>query len=636
MGSCDTPGSAADVSVKGDYAYVADGAAGMKVVDVSDPAHPAVVGGLALPGAARHLTLSEGVLREDFESTSAWTKTAGTLSTDTTHVKHGVGVAEDRRAGRHHSRGPAQQPRLGPLSGQQGLRVLGVPAQRGGAGRERHLAALPEDVSLQRQRPRRTPSTTAYNLTVHDGWNLLRFGPDDWKTTGSPSWSRPIQRLAFSVATPAEVGFEVSFDELRTGATGLRPAFLWTFDDGYDENYDDVLPYLSARGAAATIYVTANRVGTGASWITLPHLQALYDAGWAVGNHTWDHTDLSTLSQAAATAKIRQGYDWLVAHGFTRAARHLAYPYNSPSEASVAAAVDCGVLSARLGDKRNVFLPMDDAYRISSFSFDDASSTVAVWQARIQRAIANGGTIVANCHQFDATSLPHVHGGRRLPRPSRASGARRRRVVGHAWSRRASRRRPAAGRYAYVACGDAGVQVVDVEPAGQPRARRRLQHRRFGRRRRRERRPRRHRGRGARPAGRERRRSRPARSLIGSSLAPGGSLGVCVGGGLAYVAEGSSGLRIVSLAAPVEPGHPGPTCDTAGRRPRRRRPRQSKAYVADGPGGLSVIDVSDPAHPALTARHSVSGEAQALVVFGGNAYVAGGAGGFQVVPLGAQ
>ena len=73
--------------------------------------------------------------------------------------------------------------------------------------------------------------------------------------------------------------------------------------------------------------------------------------------------------------------------------------------------------------------------------------------------------------------------------------------------------------------------------------------------------------------------------------------------------------------------------DAYSRRCGRRHRRRPKAYVADGPGGLSVIDVSDPAHPALTARRSVSGEAQALVVFGSNAYVAGGAGGFQVVPL---
>ena len=52
IGSCDTPGTAEDVYVTGGYAYVAVGTKGLNVVDVSDPASPTIVGERNTPGYA--------------------------------------------------------------------------------------------------------------------------------------------------------------------------------------------------------------------------------------------------------------------------------------------------------------------------------------------------------------------------------------------------------------------------------------------------------------------------------------------------------------------------------------------------------------------------------------------------------
>ena len=48
----DTPGDVADVEVVGNLAFVADGAAGLRVLDVSDPASPSEIGALDTPGLA--------------------------------------------------------------------------------------------------------------------------------------------------------------------------------------------------------------------------------------------------------------------------------------------------------------------------------------------------------------------------------------------------------------------------------------------------------------------------------------------------------------------------------------------------------------------------------------------------------
>ena len=52
VASVDTPGDARDVKVVGAVAYVADGGAGLRVVDVSDPLAPALLGVAATPGGA--------------------------------------------------------------------------------------------------------------------------------------------------------------------------------------------------------------------------------------------------------------------------------------------------------------------------------------------------------------------------------------------------------------------------------------------------------------------------------------------------------------------------------------------------------------------------------------------------------
>jgi len=52
VGGCDTPGTGFGVTVSGDHAYVADYDAGLRVISVSDPAHPVEVGYYDTPGIA--------------------------------------------------------------------------------------------------------------------------------------------------------------------------------------------------------------------------------------------------------------------------------------------------------------------------------------------------------------------------------------------------------------------------------------------------------------------------------------------------------------------------------------------------------------------------------------------------------
>jgi hypothetical protein len=60
VGSCSTPGDAHGVAVAGSYAYVADGSGGLRVIDVSDPSALAEVEYWDTPGRASRVAVAEG------------------------------------------------------------------------------------------------------------------------------------------------------------------------------------------------------------------------------------------------------------------------------------------------------------------------------------------------------------------------------------------------------------------------------------------------------------------------------------------------------------------------------------------------------------------------------------------------
>ena len=58
LGAIDTPGDANDVVVVGEIAYVADGQAGLRIIDISNPEEPTEVGFFDTPGTALHVAIS--------------------------------------------------------------------------------------------------------------------------------------------------------------------------------------------------------------------------------------------------------------------------------------------------------------------------------------------------------------------------------------------------------------------------------------------------------------------------------------------------------------------------------------------------------------------------------------------------
>jgi hypothetical protein len=58
VGSVDTPGTAIDLEIVGDFVYVADGESGLQVVDISQTENPQIIGEVDTPGEAREVVVS--------------------------------------------------------------------------------------------------------------------------------------------------------------------------------------------------------------------------------------------------------------------------------------------------------------------------------------------------------------------------------------------------------------------------------------------------------------------------------------------------------------------------------------------------------------------------------------------------
>src|SRR5262249_47452960 len=82
-----------------------------------------------------------------------------------------------------------------------------------------------------------------------------------------------------------------------------RPMVALTFDDGPDPEYTPrVLDALGSAGAPATFFMVGRQIDAAA-----PVARAVVAAGPELGNHTYPHRHLWTLSPAASIAEVDRG-----------------------------------------------------------------------------------------------------------------------------------------------------------------------------------------------------------------------------------------------------------------------------------------------------------------------------------------
>jgi hypothetical protein len=125
-------------------------------------------------------------------------------------------------------------------------------------------------------------------------------------------------------------------------------------------------------------------------------------------------------------------------------------------------------------------------------------------------------------------------------------------------------------------------------------------------------------------------RSNPRKSTYYEDTA-GAALDVFVSGNYAYIADYGSGLAIIDISDPTNPGTP--VYETSADKSRGVYISGNYAYIANEASGLAIIDITDPTNPGTAVHEDTTGTALSVYVDGNYAFIADGASGLAIIDV---
>jgi hypothetical protein len=245
--------------------------------------------------------------------------------------------------------------------------------------------------------------------TLAKGWNHIIIAKPQFSMVGEACWDSPIVLLRVRVRPNEGMNVSVSFDDCRHSYQA-RPKAIIAFDDGWS-NILNAKPIMDENGQKGTVFVnpglenglsTAIYEGAGA-YLTLTQLQMLYEAGWDISNHGYNHRDLSFLSMEELYYEVNAAYDWLVANGFVRSAHLFAYPYGGYNDTvidvvrehhSLGRTIVSGNYQPHLSN-----FDCDIQYKLKTFIVINTMSVQDI-KNRIDSAILQNGLVILSFHQI--------------------------------------------------------------------------------------------------------------------------------------------------------------------------------------------------------------------------------------------
>jgi peptidoglycan/xylan/chitin deacetylase (PgdA/CDA1 family) len=152
------------------------------------------------------------------------------------------------------------------------------------------------------------------------------------------------------------VGMEDYLDSIATRRRGADREVVITFDDGYRELYDVVLPGLESRGIPFHVFLVTDYVGGENEWdlslgrrafrhLDWPQIVDMDSRGVTFGSHGASHRDLTRMSASEARAEMERSKA-VIEQRLGRPARTVSYPFGRYSDRVKASARDAGFEAA--------------------------------------------------------------------------------------------------------------------------------------------------------------------------------------------------------------------------------------------------------------------------------------------------
>ncbi|WP_151085684.1 polysaccharide deacetylase family protein [Hymenobacter baengnokdamensis] len=201
----------------------------------------------------------------------------------------------------------------------------------------------------------------------------------------------------------------ITFRDYQDFASGRRklaefPArpIILTFDDGYTDNYTNLLPLMQQAGYRGVLYLlgdfevrynqwdlAADPTEPRADIMSEAQKQAFVAAGWEIGAHTQSHPRLTTLAPAAAAHEIAQSKAELERRLGVEVLS-FAYPYGDLNPETKALVRQAGFTYAVATDSGGLHLEDDrmQIFRINMFPHETPASLfkkTAKWYRKYYR-----------------------------------------------------------------------------------------------------------------------------------------------------------------------------------------------------------------------------------------------------------
>jgi hypothetical protein len=579
VGNCDTPGIATDVVISGDYAFVADGASGLRVIDISDSTSPTLAGFYDTPDLAFDVALSgnhaivadgtSGLLVIDISDPTSPTL-LGTR--DTFSSARGVAISGDHAF---------------VADGSSGLHTIDI--------------SDPDNPTIVG-----TYNTQGFALDVAVSGDYV-FVADEASGLKVINISDPTApTLAGSCATSGDARvIAVSGDYAFVAAEGSGLLVI----DISDPTNPTLAGTCDTPGTARSVVVSGDRAfiadeGAGLQVIdisdpTSPTLKGSYDtdgAAWGAaieGNHAFVADGSSGLQVIAISDPISPmiagtcdtpdlAYDVAVSGDYAFAADYgsgiQVVDISDPKSPTIVGTCDTPGSSMGIAISGNHAFAADYTSGLQVIDISDPTDPSLAGTFNTPSA-ARGVAVSGNyAYVADYTSGLQVID---ISDPTNPFFA------GSCSTSVAAFDVAVAGDHAFVADYTSGLQVIDISDPTNP-------------------------------------------VIVGSYDTPGTALGVTVSGSHVFLADVDA-LLVIDISDPTNPSLTG-NCNTPGAS-WSVTVSGDYAFVANESAGLQVIDITDLVHPTLVETCDTPNQARSVAVSGDYAYAADGSTGLEVIQV---
>ena len=138
----------------------------------------------------------------------------------------------------------------------------------------------------------------------------------------------------------------LSLDEIYSAVSNNKPvaekSVVLTFDDGYNDNYDNALPVIKQYKFKATVFMITARIDDSKNgYLTAAQIKEMDSSGMRIECHTVDHPYLDTLSYKKQYSELSDSKATLEAL-LGRSVNFVAYPSGKYNADTIAAAKKIG------------------------------------------------------------------------------------------------------------------------------------------------------------------------------------------------------------------------------------------------------------------------------------------------------